>query len=125
MFEDQLWIVAAAVLGVLGLLVGVLAFLLIRVAFAFKDIQMRDLRNERDSYESMSLQMVGYLETLANRKRHGEGVGPLPVVAPVIPEHNSPITVLQQDAANLATLRARLVVVTDALGLPPRTAPDD
>lgn len=41
-------------------------------------------------------------------------------LAPVVPEHNSPVTKEQQETADLQTLRARLTAVTLAEGLPPR-----
>lgn len=126
MFLDaQMWIAALVSLVMLIVLVCILVFMLIRAAFAFKDVQMRDLMHQKESYENMALQAITYLEIMANRERREQGTGPLPVVPPVVPEHNSPITELQQTAADMATLRARLVVVASVLNLPQRTASDD
>lgn len=116
--------IALTVLGALVLCVVGLGAMLVKFALQVKDIEARDITRERNTYRSMALQAVGALEAVANRERRGQGLGLLPIVAPVVAEHNSPPTAIQQEAADIATLRARLVVATDALGLPPRGLED-
>ncbi len=49
------------------------------------------------------------LEQTVNRYRLYAGDTPLQPIAPVVPEHNSPISQFQQETAVMATWRARLV----------------
>ena len=79
-----------------------------------------DLKRERDSYRSMASDAVNGLETVVEMIRAERGLPATEVVAPVKPFHNSPITASQQEAADLATLQARLAAANRALHLTPK-----
>jgi len=71
------------------------------------------------SLREMTEQAIGNLERAAAATQMAAG-GPLvPPLAPVVPEHSSPITDQQRETAHIATMRARLVAANLALGLSP------
>lgn len=80
--------------------------------------------SREESYKGIVKDSLTIVETLANEKLASEGKPKLVPLAAVVPEHNSPVTSEQQDMASLATIRAKLVAATLALGLPPRTPTD-
>lgn len=87
--------------------------------------QLTSLTSDRNSWREMSEESVNRLDqaVAAHRKashKPGPAVKPL---AKIIPEHSSPITPQQQETADIATVRARLVAATLALGLEARKAP--
>jgi hypothetical protein len=77
------------------------------------------------AYRQIADEAVANLEASINQTREERGEPPLATLAPVVPEHSSPTTAHQREAADLATLRARLVASTLALGLPPREQPSE
>ena len=85
-----------------------------------RDQDLQDLRGERNSWRSIANTAVENIEKAVNRLRSAEGKGDFEAVAPVVPEHSSAVTELQQETADVATLRARLVAATAAFGLEPR-----
>jgi hypothetical protein len=76
------------------------------------------------SYRAMAASAVAKLETAASQAAdHAGAVLPLSLAA-VVPEHNSPVTLEQQETADVATLRARLVAASLALGIPVAEQPE-
>ncbi len=90
-------------------------------AIKSRDGRILELSHERDSFRSIADEAMHAAEVAANKLRIEHGQEPLPKIAAVVPEHRSPTTPSQEDAAALATLRARAVVVAMEVGLPPRT----
>lgn len=78
-----------------------------------------DLLAERNSYRDMATEAIQKLEIAVNQERETAGDAPFVPLAPVVPEHSSPVTPLQAETAAIATLRSRLVAATLALGLEP------
>lgn len=116
-------VLSAPALVVIGALLtamsGAIGFLF-RTLMSVKDSQLETMKSERDSYKEIADDAVGTLEAKVNLDRQAKDEPPFKVVVPVVPEHNSPVTQKQKDAAHLATLRARFTAVTKALGFPPR-----
>jgi hypothetical protein len=81
--------------------------------------RLKDKEDASKSYKEIAAEAVAALEKKAE-ERLGSA---LPAkIAPVVPEHSSPVSVAQQEAADLQTLRARVTAATLALGLPARTS---
>lgn len=57
-------------------------------------------------------------DKLLSTKLVQEGNQPITSIAPVVPEHSSPITPAQAATAKIATYRARVVAIYLAAGLP-------
>lgn len=94
----------------------------IREALATEALERRatDTAAHRESYQQIAAEAVEHLEEATNQALAARGEPPLVVVAAVVPEHSSPVSPQQKNTALVATLRARLVAVMAALGLPPR-----
>jgi len=112
-----------AISTLLGALAGVIVYLFRQLDSTHKE-RLSERTSERDSYKEMAHEALIALESRVNEKRRGVGQGPFPAVAPVVPEHNSPVSKRQQETADLQTMRARLTAATLALGLEPRTSGD-
>jgi hypothetical protein len=82
--------------------------------------RVADALADHESYRQIADEAVAGLEEATNRARAAKGEPPLMTLAAVVPEHSSPTTTRQQEIAATATLRARLVAATLALGLPVR-----
>jgi hypothetical protein len=82
--------------------------------------QVRLLMGEQSSavtsYRQMANDAVSKLEIAAARDRATRGDAPYVPLAPVVPEHNSPVSPGQQEAADVQTMRARLVAASLDLG---------
>ena len=70
--------------------------------------------------KNIAEQAITNLEIIAKYKNKEGGIPSIPMLAPVVPEHQSRVTKTQQETADTQTLRARLVAATLALSLPPR-----
>jgi hypothetical protein len=82
------------------------------------------LKADRDAYREMAAEAVAHLRTVAEATRQARDDPLVADLAPVVPEHSSPITEEQRMTAERATLRADLTASTLSLGLPSReTAP--
>jgi hypothetical protein len=97
---------------------------LVEAAAQARQDQQREFDAESiDSYQQIAAKALDRLET----KVHGETDPPGSVrpdlLAPVVPEHSSPMTERQRRTADIATQRARLVAVDFALGIKPETEP--
>jgi hypothetical protein len=90
---------------------------------AVKDAQFASVMRDRDAYRTLGNQAVQAIESTVNVERNKQGKPPFDQVAPVVPEHHSPVTQEQQDAADFATTRARLTAATLNLGMPVLEAP--
>ena len=75
------------------------------------------------SYREMAEQADATLEHAAAANQHAIGLLGPPPLAPVLPEHSSPVTAEQRETARVATLRARLVAANLALGIAPEPEP--
>jgi hypothetical protein len=87
--------------------------------------RVADALADHESYRQIADEAVRNLEAATNQARADRGEPPLMTLAAVVPEHNSPTTIRQQEIAAAATLRARLVAATLALGLPARAEEKD
>lgn len=117
-----------AVGGLLGALAGAIGYIF-RLLMQSKDAQiaaaeaatkLRDEESAKKSYKEIAEEAVAMAELRVNRERRASGYESTRVVAPVVPEHSSPVTTEQQKTADLQTLRARVTAATLALGLPAR-----
>jgi hypothetical protein len=88
------------------------------------ELRIKELDDQRKSYKEISSEAISALEAQANEKRLKQGKEPLKVIAPVVPEHSSPVTKEQQETADLQTMRARAVAIAVALDLPVRVGAD-
>lgn len=113
------------VVSVVGSLGGVIA-MLYREVQRVKDAQIAALQAEKQlekekkdkkSYEEMFAEAMKIVRVEVVSK---VGEGAIPPLAPVVPEHSSPVTKEEQEAANLVTARASLTAAQLALGLPAR-----
>ncbi len=87
---------------------------------------MMELERQRDSYKGMADRAILRLEQEVADRRAREGFPAVVPVAPVLPEHQSPVTANQQETADMATLRARLVAAElGSSPLPPLPPPED
>ncbi len=98
-------------------LVGAIG-MLFKLLMAAKDQQLKDMTNQRNSYRDIATEAVAILDAVAARESIRTGTERLPGIAPVLPEHSSPSSILQRDVASLQTLRARLVALHLELGMP-------
>src|SRR5678816_2719478 len=111
---------AMAIIGAMGTgLVGTIA-MLFKQLMASKEKQLVDMTSARDSFKEMANESVSNLEVIANRGREQRGEPPFKLIAPVVPEHQSPVKEAQKQTAELQSLRARLVAATLNLELPAR-----
>jgi len=84
------------------------------------DARISSLVNRVNSYEQISERALTVLTVQAEAKLATEGKTLPAALAPVVPEHRSPMTGEQRDVAKLATARARLTALELALGVPAR-----
>jgi hypothetical protein len=75
-----------------------------------------ELREQRDSYKKVGDRAVTTLELVSERQMIAKGGVPIPKIAALIPEANSPATERQKNAAEFGTLVARLVAAQLATG---------
>lgn len=87
-----------------------------------QESRIKDLEGQKKSYKEMAEEAIEVSEREVNAKRSSEGKKPFPPIANVVAEHHSPVTIEQQEAADLQTARARITAVKVALDLPPRQA---
>jgi uncharacterized protein YceH (UPF0502 family) len=115
----------AVVTALVGALAGAVTFLF-RLYVASRDSQLNDLREQRDAFKKVADRAVETLEKEAGRRQAARGEVPVPMLAPVVPEHNSPTTEHQQAAADLETIKAREVaarLILEGPVLPPEGPP--
>jgi hypothetical protein len=84
------------------------------------DAQIMELKQEKDSWKEMASEAIAGLQKVANMKRRKEGKEDFTVVAPVVPEHSSPVTSKQLNLAIMQTERAKLTAANLDLELEPR-----
>lgn len=78
-----------------------------------------DTTADFESYRQIAAEAVAKLEAAANLARASQGEPPIETIPDVLPEHSSPVTARQSEAARIATLRARNAAAARSLGLPP------
>lgn len=108
---------------VIGVLMSALAgvvVLLFKLLLAAKDAQIAELTTDRNIYRQAAQDAMRVAEVATNKLRKERGLPPLPLLAAVVPEHQSPPSAKQIAVAELATLRALMVVIMAELELPPR-----
>jgi hypothetical protein len=103
-----------ALLATLG---GVVAFLF-RMLIAAKDADLADMKEQRDGYKKLAASAAASMEDAAVRRQQAQGATPVPMVAPVAAQHNSPTSEKQQEAADFATLQARVVAAQLVIDAP-------
>ncbi len=72
-------------------------------------VAVSEQRAQADVWRSIAQGAVVALETTVDAQRSADGLAPMVLVAPVEPEHSSPVSALQRAVAEMATWRARLV----------------
>jgi hypothetical protein len=107
----------AIITTLLGAVAGALV-IIFRLLMAAKDQQIADIKEQRESYKKVAERTVATLEQVSNQKVIDGGGVPIPKIAPIVPESNSPTTPSQQFSADLETLKARQLVASLVL-LPP------
>jgi Flp pilus assembly protein TadB len=86
------------------------------------EARLKDLDSQRKSYKEIAEEAVLIVESKVNQRLDAAGHPATKVLASVVPEHSSPVSVEQQATADLQTLRARITAATLASDLPPREA---
>ena len=102
-------------IAVIGVLMGGLCSAVVvvfKLLMATKERQLADMQSQRDSYKGIANESVRTMEDLANRVRTEQGKPAFTAIAAVVPEHSSPPSEAQKQAAELQTLRARIVAAT-------------
>lgn len=115
-FSTESMVIIGGLVAALTSTIGVL----FRLLLAAKDAQLKTAESHGQSYRQMALEAVANLEMAVNERRATVGKSGFTVIAPVVPEHSSPTTQLQEDTADIQTLRARLVAASLHLELPAR-----
>jgi hypothetical protein len=92
------------------------------VTYLFRQL-LSELREQRDSYKKLAVSATVVLEEAAVRHQKQHGIQPIPLIPPVVPQHNSPTSPKQREAADFATLQARTVAATVAIQLKPPEPP--
>lgn len=111
---ETMVVVSALVLG----LCGVVAKLYLNLR-ADHDARLKEKDEQISSWKQMTKEATSNLERAAiiyGPKADPKQV-PIPLVAPVVAEHSSPVTPSQEATAEMATERAKLVAATLKLGL--------
>lgn len=90
------------------------------MAAAAAEKRLRDEESQKKSYKEIAEEAVAMAELRVNRERGAAGRSAAKTVAPVVPEHSSPVSQEQQKTADLQTLRARVTAAGLDLKLPPR-----
>ena len=106
-------------LVVIAALMGALAAALVAVFKLYdasRQAQIEDMRQQREGYRKGYERTVALLEAAAQKQVRARGGTPIPKLAPVLPEHGSPVSEAQQAAADLGTLKAREAVAALILG---------
>lgn len=118
-------VIIVALIGVIGLLGALLFRQQDRAharAIAWKDEQFRETNENLNSYRGMFGEASERLQYVVRIYLESQGKKPPEILAPVVPEHSSPISPRQQLAADIATSRAALTAIDLAIGYPPRGA---
>jgi hypothetical protein len=91
---------------------------------AEKERQNKELESAKNSMKEIASEAVrSYLAT-ANHYRQKEGMPPIVPLVPVVAESQSPPTKEQREAAEIATMRAKMAQINMAVGIaPPREEP--
>lgn len=117
-FSTEGMIVISALVAALATAVGAL-FKMLMISHAR---ELADMKEQRDSFREIGAEATDKLVLVSIEKAKRDGKTIIPALAAVVPEHNSPTTQKQQEAAELQTMRAKLTAATLQLGLPPRLA---
>ncbi len=117
---SELTVVGALLTGVIGALVAIFKLLM-----AAKDQQIADIKTSADNFKSVAADAVRMMQEEQARRRRAEGKPHVDPLAPVEPEHQSPVTEAEEATAHLATLRAAVTAAALELGVPPRSSPPD
>lgn len=88
-----------------------------------ENARLKTLQESLAGYREMASEAVANLEAAAAQARELRGQTVAPILAAVVPEHNSPVTPEQAEHAARQTLRARATASALDLGLPPRETP--
>lgn len=102
--ESGIAIIGALLLALSGAIVAIFKLLMLA-----KDSQVTDMKEQRDAFKKGYERSIELLEVEAQKQELARGGIPIPKLAPVKPEHNSPTTEKQQMSADLSTLKAREV----------------
>ena len=112
---------AVAIAGIGGALISAIG-MLFKMVVDNRSAELKAMEMDRNSWKEMALEGMERLDQ-AVAKHRKDSHRPIPEVvalAPIVPEHNSPVTPQQQETADIGTVRAKLVAATLALGLEPR-----
>jgi len=89
---------------------------LFKMLIASKDSQLAEERTQRKAYQDIAEDAVDVLDRRATVHVEETGQPPVVPVAPVLPEHSSPVSDKQLAASEFATTRAKLTAAKLALG---------
>lgn len=109
---EALVVIGTLLSAVVGALVFIFKLLMASkdAQHADKELQLSSMKAERDDYRKMAAAAIHDTEQAVIRWREVSQQSPgVPKLAPVVPEHNSPSTEAQRDAARFATLQAARV----------------
>jgi hypothetical protein len=119
MFADDISInqwVAGGIVAIIVALWGAV-FAIGKLLLAAKDSQVAEIKEQRDSYRKAAQRTADNLTAISDRDKIAKGEVPLPKVAPIVPEKNSPTTPRQQFSAEYQTLLAQITAAELALGI--------
>jgi hypothetical protein len=114
----------AVITTLLGAVVAALS-IIFKLLMAAKDAALVDCKAERDNYRSVANDAVRIMQAAMAKQREAQGEPPIKVIAPVLPEHQSPVTPAEQETAHQATLRAAVTAAALELGVPARSRKPD
>ncbi len=111
----------AVITTLLGAVVAALTAIF-RLLMAAKDAQIADLVARLKNSDSVGGDAVRMMQIAMEQKRAAEGMPSIKPLAPVIPEHQSPVTEAEEATARQATRRAEVTAAALELGVPGRKA---
>lgn len=88
-----------------------------------KDRLIKELEGVKKAYEEIAHEAIRSAFASANLYRARDGLPPIPVVAPVLPESHSPSSPTQREAAMIQTQRAALAALKLGMGQPAKSPP--
>lgn len=116
----ELAVISTMLLAVTGALTAIFKLLM-----AAKDTALADAKATAENYKSVANDAVRIMQAALVKQKEAEGKIGVKQLAPVLPEHQSPVTEAELATANQATLRAAVTAAALELGLPPRSTPPD
>lgn len=111
------------VIGTLLVAVTGALTVIFKLLIAAKDSALADAKATAENYKSVANDAVRIMQAALVKQKEAEGQVGVRQLAPVQPEHQSPVTPAEAVTAHQATLRAAVTAGALQLGVPPRSEP--